>query len=111
MTAALTPADPAAYRDELADPLVAVVAGGPSLGFLAGRDRAGAAAWWDGLLPAVEDGPLARWIFRDGADGPVDGTVGWYRESKDRGRHDPRPRHRPARPVPPPTLFCKHPQG
>ncbi|MFD9379629.1 GNAT family N-acetyltransferase [Streptomyces sp. NPDC059999] len=90
MTAAitpLTPADLAAYRDELADLLVAVVAGGSSLGFLTGLDRAGAAAWWDGLLPAVEDGSLALWISRDGADGPVDGTVGWYRESKPNGRH------------------------
>ncbi|MFJ9077333.1 hypothetical protein ACIRO3_19150 [Streptomyces sp. NPDC102278] len=80
MTAAitpLTPADLAAYRDDLADLLVAVVAGGSSLGFLTGLDRAGAAAWWHGPLPAVEDGSLALWISRDGADGPVDGTVGW----------------------------------
>ncbi|MFE2141204.1 GNAT family N-acetyltransferase, partial [Streptomyces sp. NPDC059456] len=76
----------AAHRDELADLLVAVVRGGSSLGFLAGLDRAGAAAWWDSLAPAVEDGSLALWVSR-AADGRLDGTVSWYREAKPNGRH------------------------
>ncbi|MFD3681418.1 GNAT family N-acetyltransferase [Streptomyces sp. NPDC058613] len=89
MTAAIT-ALPApglrAHRDELAALLVDVVAGGSSLGFLAGLDHAGAAAWWDSLLPAVEDGSLALWVSR-ADDGRLDGTVSWYRESKPNGRH------------------------
>ncbi|MFJ7775761.1 GNAT family N-acetyltransferase [Streptomyces yangpuensis] len=76
-----------ARRDELAALLHAVVADGSSLGFLAGLDHADAAAWWDSLLPAVEDGSLALWVSRAGADGPLDGTVSWYRESKPNGRH------------------------
>ncbi|WP_030764930.1 GNAT family N-acetyltransferase [Streptomyces sp. NRRL F-2664] len=75
------------HRDELAALLQAVVHDGSSLGFLAGLDHAAAAAWWDGLLPAVEDGSLALWVSRTGADGPIDGTVSWYRESKPNGRH------------------------
>ncbi|MFJ3978232.1 GNAT family N-acetyltransferase [Streptomyces sp. NPDC090021] len=75
------------HRDELAALLHAVVADGSSLGFLAGIDHADAAAWWDSLLPAVEDGSLALWVSRTGTDGPLDGTVSWYRESKPNGRH------------------------
>lgn len=88
MSAAITPLDAAAlaaHRDELAELLLAVVDGGSSLGFLAGLDHAGAAAWWDSLLPAVEDGSLALWVSRTG--GRIDGTVSWYRESKPNGRH------------------------
>ncbi|MFD9333283.1 GNAT family N-acetyltransferase [Streptomyces sp. NPDC060028] len=90
MIDAITPLDAAAlasHRDELAELLLAVVADGSSLGFLAGLDHAGAAAWWDSLLPAVEDGSLALWVSRTGADGRIDGTVSWYRESKPNGRH------------------------
>ncbi|MFB6811067.1 GNAT family N-acetyltransferase [Streptomyces sp. NPDC056387] len=76
----------AAHREELADLLVAVVRGGSSLGFLADLDHARAAAWWDSLAPAVEDGSLALWASRAG-DGRLDGTVSWYRESKPNGRH------------------------
>ncbi|MFG2292208.1 GNAT family N-acetyltransferase [Streptomyces sp. NPDC048603] len=92
-TVTITPLDAAglrAHRDELAGLLLAVVAGGASLGFLAGLDHAGAAAWWDSLEPAVTDGALALWVSRtEGPDGPgpVDGTVSWYRESKPNGRH------------------------
>lgn len=89
MTAAIIPlraADLRTHRDELAALLLDVVAGGSSLGFLAGLDHAGAAAWWDSLLPAVEEGSLALWISR-ADDGRLDGTVGWYRESKPNGRH------------------------
>ncbi|MCX5277240.1 GNAT family N-acetyltransferase [Streptomyces virginiae] len=76
-----------AHRDELAALLLSVVDGGSSLGFLAGLDRHGAAAWWDSLLPAVEDGSLALWVSRTGDDGRIDGTVSWYRETKANGRH------------------------
>ncbi|MEU9143766.1 GNAT family N-acetyltransferase [Streptomyces sp. NPDC048349] len=75
-----------AERDQLAALLLDVVDGGASLGFLAGLDRESAAAWWDSLLPAVEDGSLALWVSRTD-DGRVDGTVSWYRESKPNGRH------------------------
>ncbi|MFJ9338878.1 GNAT family N-acetyltransferase [Streptomyces sp. NPDC101733] len=81
----LTADDLSAHRAELADLLLDVVAGGASLGFLAGLDHAEAAAWWDSLRPAVADGSLALWVSR-GADG-LDGTVSWCRESKPNGRH------------------------
>ncbi|MGW6710646.1 GNAT family N-acetyltransferase [Streptomyces sp. NPDC054956] len=89
MDASLTRIDEAglaAHRDELADLLLAVVRAGSSLGFLADLDHAAAAAWWDSLLPAVEEGSLALWVSR-GPDGRVDGTVSWSRESKPNGRH------------------------
>ncbi|MFJ9938143.1 GNAT family N-acetyltransferase [Streptomyces virginiae] len=90
MTAVITALSAAglrSHRDELAALLHAVVLDGSSLGFLAGLDHTAAAAWWDSLLPAVEDGSLALWVSRTGADGPIDGTVSWYRESKPNGRH------------------------
>ncbi|MEJ8640686.1 GNAT family N-acetyltransferase [Streptomyces sp. MS1.HAVA.3] len=90
MTATITPLSATglrAHRDELAALLLAVVDGGSSLGFLAGLDQQGAAAWWDSLVPAVEDGSLALWVSRTGGDGRIDGTVSWYRESKPNGRH------------------------
>ncbi|MGR4878550.1 GNAT family N-acetyltransferase [Streptomyces sp. LARHCF249] len=89
MTATITRLSAAglrAHRDQLAALLLDVVDGGSSLGFLAGLDHQTAAAWWDSLLPAVEDGSLALWISRTD-DGRVDGTVSWYRESKPNGRH------------------------
>ncbi|MGW5850192.1 GNAT family N-acetyltransferase [Streptomyces sp. NPDC055254] len=89
MTATITPL-PApelrSHRDELAALLLDTVRAGSSLGFLADLDHAGAAAWWDSLLPAVEEGSLALWVSR-GDDGRIDGTVSWYRESKPNGRH------------------------
>lgn len=90
MTAVIAPLSAAGlrtHRDELAALLLAVVADGSSLGFLDGLDHRTAAAWWDSLRPAVEDGSLSLWVSRTGADGPVDGTVSWYRESKPNGRH------------------------
>ncbi|WP_405714661.1 GNAT family N-acetyltransferase [Streptomyces xanthophaeus] len=90
MTATITALDAAAlraHRDELAALLLAVVDAGSSLGFLAGTDHEAAAAWWDSLLPAVEEGSLALWVSRNGDDGRIDGTVSWYRESKPNGRH------------------------
>ncbi|MFI5617088.1 GNAT family N-acetyltransferase [Streptomyces sp. NPDC051567] len=83
---ALSAAALRAHRDELAALLHDVVADGSSLGFLAGLDHPSAAAWWDSLAPAVEDGSLALWVSR-GGDGRVDGTVSCYRESKPNGRH------------------------
>ncbi|MFF3016702.1 GNAT family N-acetyltransferase [Streptomyces sp. NPDC057939] len=82
----LSAPDLRAHRDELAALLVDVVEGGASLGFLSGLDHAGAVDWWDSLAPSVEDGSLALWVSR-GADGGLDGTVAWYRESKPNGRH------------------------
>ncbi|MFD3696249.1 hypothetical protein ACFWUZ_08805 [Streptomyces sp. NPDC058646] len=90
MTASITALDAAglrAHREELAALLLAVVESGSSLGFLTGLDHEGAAAWWDSLLPAVEDGSLALWVSRTGGDGRIDGTVSWCRESKSNGRH------------------------
>ncbi|MBT2481695.1 GNAT family N-acetyltransferase [Streptomyces sp. ISL-94] len=89
MTATITPLSATAlraHRDELAALLRDVVGGGSSLGFLAGLGHEEAAAWWDSLLPAVEEGSLALWASR-GDDGRIDGTVSWYRESKPNGRH------------------------
>ncbi|WP_371675270.1 GNAT family N-acetyltransferase [Streptomyces sp. NBC_01276] len=75
-----------AHRDELAALLRDVVADGASLGFLTGLGHEEAAAWWDSLLPTVEEGTLALWISR-APDGRLDGTVGWHRETKPNGRH------------------------
>ncbi|MFB7979533.1 GNAT family N-acetyltransferase [Streptomyces vinaceus] len=89
MTSVITRLDAArlaAHRDELADLLLAVVRGGSSLGFLGDLDHTAAAAWWDSLAPAVEEGSLALWVSRP-AGGRLDGTVSWYRESKPNGRH------------------------
>ncbi|MEU6123950.1 GNAT family N-acetyltransferase [Streptomyces sp. NPDC047123] len=85
--------DPAGLRDAaegLADLLVDTVRGGASLGFLAGLDRAAAAAWWRGLAPALADGRLAVWALTDdqGEGGRrVTGTVGLAFEDKPNGRH------------------------
>ncbi|MFD9301474.1 GNAT family N-acetyltransferase [Streptomyces sp. NPDC060048] len=89
MDASLTRIDAAAltaHREELAELLLAVVRAGASLGFLADLDHAAAAAWWESLLPDVEDGSLALWVST-GPDGRVDGTISWSRESKPNGRH------------------------
>ncbi|MFF1409163.1 GNAT family N-acetyltransferase [Streptomyces sp. NPDC058289] len=75
-----------AHREELAALLLAVVRAGSSIGFLADLDHREAAAWWDSLRPAVEEGSLALWVSR-GPDGRVDGTVSWSRETKPNGRH------------------------
>ncbi|MFD3548232.1 GNAT family N-acetyltransferase [Streptomyces sp. NPDC058655] len=84
---ALTAADLRTHRAELASLLLATVEGGSSLGFLNDLDHAGAADWWDSLVPAVEEGSLSLWVSRTGTDGRIDGTVGWYREAKPNGRH------------------------
>ncbi|MCF3124868.1 GNAT family N-acetyltransferase [Streptomyces arenae] len=74
-----------ASADALADLLVDTVRGGASLGFLAGLDRATAAAWWRAQGTAVAGGRLAVWAARD-ADG-VTGTVSLAFVDKPNGRH------------------------
>lgn len=89
MSASITRIDAAdlfAYRDELASLLLRVVRDGASLGFLADVDHEAAVAWWESLLPAVEEGSLALWVSR-GPDDWIDGTVSWSRETKPNGRH------------------------
>lgn len=71
--------------DGLAGLLVDTVRGGASLGFLAGLERAEAAAWWRGLAGAVESGGLAVWAAHDGTR--VTGTVGVAFVDKPNGRH------------------------
>ncbi len=73
------------YAGGLAELLVDTVRGGASLGFLAGLERAEAAAWWRGLAPAVESGGLAVWTAHDGTR--VTGTVGVAFVDKPNGRH------------------------
>ncbi|MER7177208.1 GNAT family N-acetyltransferase [Streptomyces mesophilus] len=71
--------------DELGELLAATVAGGASLGFLAGFGREEAARWWRGLAAEVADGRLLVWVAR--SDGRIDGTVGCVPVLKDNGRH------------------------
>lgn len=71
--------------DGFAGLLLDAVEGGASLGFLASLDRAGAAAWWRALAPAVEAGELMVWAVR-GPDG-IDGTISLAFERKANGRH------------------------
>lgn len=74
-----------AASDQLADLLVDVVDGGASLGFLAPLAPADAAAWWESLAPAVDDGQLRLWAANEG--GRVVGTVSLKPELKANGRH------------------------
>ncbi|MER5871908.1 hypothetical protein [Streptomyces sp. NPDC002044] len=111
MRAAITPLSAPglrAHRDELAALLVDVVAGGSSLGFLAGLDHAGAAARWDSPLPAARAGVLL--LFLDTETGSaaerVYRSAGWteagaipdYATGPDGRLH-------------PTTLSCKRPPG
>ncbi|MFJ4713442.1 GNAT family N-acetyltransferase [Streptomyces sp. NPDC088785] len=75
-----------AWTAPLGDLLLDVVAGGGSLGFLAGLTRAEAVAWWDGLAPAVARGDLAVWAVRD-TDGRCLGTVTLAFGGMPNGRH------------------------
>ncbi|MET9832782.1 GNAT family N-acetyltransferase [Streptomyces sp. NPDC006385] len=52
--------------EELADLLVATVADGASVGFLAPLDRTAATAWWRERAAAVVTGRLAVWAAREG---------------------------------------------
>ena len=69
----------------LADLLVDAVAGGASVGFLAGLDHAGAVDWWRGRAEAVADGSLAVWVSRGPAG--VDGTISLAYAEKANARH------------------------
>ncbi|MBC9713799.1 GNAT family N-acetyltransferase [Streptomyces sp. TRM66268-LWL] len=75
-----------ACAGELGELLAATVAGGASLGFLAGFGSAEAARWWRGLAADVADGRLLVWVARS-EDGQVLGTVGCAPGFKDNGRH------------------------
>jgi ribosomal protein S18 acetylase RimI-like enzyme len=83
--ARLSAEDLLAASGQFADLLVDVVDGGASLGFLAPLASADAAAWWESLAPAVDDGHLGVWAAREG--GRVVGTVGLRPELKANGRH------------------------
>ncbi|MFB7945626.1 GNAT family N-acetyltransferase [Kitasatospora phosalacinea] len=82
----LTPEALDARRDALADLLLDAVAGGASVGFLAGTGHREAAAWWDGLRPSLAAGTRLLWTAEDAA-GRVLGTVSLVREEKPNGRH------------------------
>lgn len=81
----LTATDFGTHLPALADLLVDAVAGGASVGFLDGFDRAAATAWWQGRRAAVADGSLAVWV----ATGPagVTGTVSLAYAQKPNARH------------------------
>ncbi len=60
--------------DGLCDVLIDCVEGGASVGFMSPYDRAQAAAYWQGVIPAVETG--ATLLFAaETADGRLVGTV------------------------------------
>ncbi|WP_245194828.1 GNAT family N-acetyltransferase [Kitasatospora phosalacinea] len=82
----LTPEALDARRDALADLLLDAVAGGASVGFLAGTGHREAADWWAGLRPSVAAGSRLLWTAEDGT-GRVLGTVSLVREEKPNGRH------------------------
>ncbi|MFC8716218.1 GNAT family N-acetyltransferase [Kitasatospora sp. NPDC057198] len=82
----LTPETLDARLDALAGLLLDAVAGGASVGFLAGTDHREAAAWWASLGPSVAAGTRLLWIAEDAA-GRALGTVSLVREEKPNGRH------------------------
>jgi GNAT superfamily N-acetyltransferase len=71
---------------ELAAVLVDAVEGGASVGFLAPLGLDVAAAWWEGLAPAVDDGRLVVWAARAG-DGRIAGTVQLKQADLPNGHH------------------------
>lgn len=83
--ARLRAADFAGQVPALAELLVDAVAGGASVGFLAGFDQAAATAWWRSRAGAVADGSLAVWV----ATGPagVTGTISLAYADKPNARH------------------------
>lgn len=81
----LSAEDLLAASGQFADLLVDVVDGGASLGFLAPLASADAAAWWESLASAVNDGRLEVWAAHEG--GRVVGTVSLRPEFKANGRH------------------------
>jgi ribosomal protein S18 acetylase RimI-like enzyme len=81
----LTPESFAIAVPALAGLLVDSVAGGASVGFLAGFDRTAAAAWWRDRAAAVADGSLVVWTAA-GPDG-IHGTISLAYPDKPNGRH------------------------
>ncbi|WP_199514861.1 GNAT family N-acetyltransferase [Nucisporomicrobium flavum] len=75
----------AAAVPDLADLLVDAVAGGASVGFLAGFDRPAATAWWQERAAAVADGSLAVWVHRDPHG--ITGTISLAYAGKPNARH------------------------
>jgi GNAT superfamily N-acetyltransferase len=69
----------------LAAVLCDAVAGGASVGFLAGLDQADAQRWWLGRASAVRDGTLAVWAEHE--DGRIRGTVSLAYAEKANARH------------------------
>lgn len=81
----LSPDGFAAALPALADLLVDSVAGGASVGFLAGLDRAAATAWWRSRAAAVADGSVVVWIAGDAAG--ARGTISLAYPDKPNARH------------------------
>lgn len=81
----LTPGDFPGSVPALADLLVDAVAGGASVGFLAGFDHAAAVDWWRGRAAAVADGSLAVWVSRETTG--VTGTISLAYAEKANARH------------------------
>jgi ribosomal protein S18 acetylase RimI-like enzyme len=81
----LTPRDFEPALPALAGLLVDAVAGGASVGFLAGLDRPAATAWWRDRAAAVADGSLVVWTA-GGPDG-VRGTISLAYPDKPNARH------------------------
>lgn len=83
--ARLTPDDFVGSVPALAGLLVDAVAGGASVGFLAGLDHAAATAWWQARGAAVADGSLAVWVSRGPAG--ITGTISLAYAEKANARH------------------------
>ncbi len=81
----LSSADLLGSAKELAAVLVDAVDDGASVGFLAPLGLDTAAAWWEGLAPAVAEGRLLVWAARAG--NRIVGTVQLRLESTPNGRH------------------------
>ncbi|UQU62013.1 GNAT family N-acetyltransferase [Couchioplanes caeruleus] len=81
----LTPATFPGAVPDLAGLLVDAVAGGASVGFLAGFDRPAATAWWQARAAAVADGSLAVWVHR--APHGITGTISLADAGKPNARH------------------------
>jgi GNAT superfamily N-acetyltransferase len=81
----LTPDGFEAAVPALAGLLVDSVAGGASVGFLAGFDATAAAAWWQNRAAAVADGNLVVWTAGD--PGGVIGTISLAYPEKPNARH------------------------
>ncbi|MEV4702709.1 GNAT family N-acetyltransferase [Actinoplanes sp. NPDC049316] len=79
---------PGAFADavpDLAGLLVDAVAGGASVGFLAGFDHAAATTWWRERAAAVAGGSLVVWVHRDPHG--ITGTISLAYAEKPNARH------------------------